>query len=219
MMNIEGIEIRWNGHDGFRIEVDGNKIYVDPYKLIPSYVSKSDADIILISHNHFDHLSIDDIKYVINENTKIICSHECVEVLKKNQIENEIIPLKPKEARTVGNIEIRGIEAYNTDKKFHPKKDEKIGFIINVNNLKIYHTGDTDIIPEMENVNPDILFVPVSGTYVMTAKEAGKATNELIKPKKIAIPMHYGSIVGSVKDAEDFCKDVNICKTAILEIE
>ena len=219
MMNIEGIEIRWNGHDGFRIEVDGNKIYVDPYKLIPSYVSKSDADIILISHNHFDHLSIDDIKYVINENTKIICSHECIESLKKNYVENEIIPLKPKEARTVGNIEIRGIEAYNTDKKFHPKKDEKIGFIINVNNLKIYHTGDTDIIPEMENVNPDILFVPVSGTYVMTAKEAGKATNELIKPKKIAIPMHYGSIVGSVKDAEDFCKDVNICKTAILEIE
>ena len=219
MMNIEGIEIRWNGHDGFRIEVDGNKIYVDPYKLIPSYVSKSDADIILISHNHFDHLSIDDIKYVINENTKIICSHECVEVLKKNYVENEIIPLKPNEARTVGNIEIRGIEAYNTDKKFHPKKDEKIGFIINVNNLKIYHTGDTDIIPEMENVNPDILFVPVSGTYVMTAQEAGKATNELIKPNKIAIPMHYGSIVGTIKDAEDFCKDVNICKTEIMEIE
>ncbi|HET7818837.1 MAG TPA: MBL fold metallo-hydrolase [Candidatus Nitrosocosmicus sp.] len=219
MMNIEGIEIRWNGHDGFRIEVDGNKIYVDPYKLIPSYVSKSDADIILISHNHFDHLSIEDINNIINENTKIICSHECVEELKKNYVKNEIIPLKPKEARTVGNIEIRGIEAYNTDKKFHPKKDEKIGFIINVNNLKIYHTGDTDIIPEMENVSPDILFVPVSGTYVMTAKEAGKATNELIKPKKIAIPMHYGSIVGTVKDAEDFCKDVNICKTAILEIE
>lgn len=218
-MNIEGIEIRWNGHDGFRIEVDGNKIYVDPYKLIPSYVSKSDADIILISHNHFDHLSIEDINNIINENTKIICSHECVEELKKNNVKNEIIPLKPKEARTVGNIEIRGIEAYNTDKKFHPKKDEKIGFIINVNNLKIYHTGDTDIIPEMENVSPDILFVPVSGTYVMTAKEAGKATNELIKPKKIAIPMHYGSIVGTVKDAEDFCKDVNICKTAILEIE
>lgn len=219
MMNIEGIEIRWNGHDGFRIEVDGNKIYVDPYKLIPSYVNKSDADIILISHNHFDHLSIEDINNIINENTKIICSHECVEELKKNNVKNEIIPLKPKEARTVGNIEIRGIEAYNTDKKFHPKKDEKIGFIINVNNLKIYHTGDTDIIPEMENVSPDILFVPVSGTYVMTAKEAGKATNELIKPKKIAIPMHYGSIVGTVKDAEDFCKDVNICKTAILEIE
>ena len=75
------------------------------------------------------------------------------------------------------------------------------------------------IIPEMENVNPDILFVPVSGTYVMTAKEAGTATNELIKPKKIAIPMHYGSIVGKVKDAEDICKDVNICKNSILEIE
>jgi len=219
MINIEGIEIRWSGHDGFRIEVNGNKIYVDPYKLNPSYARKSDADILLISHNHFDHLSIEDIDNVINENTKIICSHECVEVLKNKYVDNEIIPLKPKEVRIVGNIEIRGIEAYNTDKKFHPKKDEKIGFIINVNDLKIYHTGDTDIIPEMENVNPDILFVPVSGTYVMTAKEAAKATNELIKPKKIAIPMHYGSIVGTVKDAEDFSKDVNICKTVIMGIE
>jgi L-ascorbate metabolism protein UlaG (beta-lactamase superfamily) len=219
MINIEGIEIRWNGHDGFRIEVNGNKIYIDPYKLIPSYARKSDADILLISHNHFDHLSIVDINNVINENTKIICSLECMEVLKNNYANNEIIPLKPKEARMVGNIEIIGIEAYNTDKKFHPKKDEKIGFIMNVNDLKIYHTGDTDSIPEMKNVNPDILFVPVSGTYVMTAKEAANATNELIKPKKIAIPMHYGSIVGTVKDAEDFCKDVNICKTTILEIE
>ncbi len=87
------------------------------------------------------------------------------------------------------------------------------------NNLTIYHTGDTDIIPEMEKVDTDILLVPVSGTYVMTAQEAVKATNEIIKPKKLAIPMHYGSIVGTVKDAENFCKDVTVCKTSILEIE
>ena len=70
--------------------------------------------------------------------------------------------------------------------------------------MKIYHTGDTDIIPEMDNINPDIAFVPVSGTYVMTAEEAAKATNELIKPKKIAIPMHYNSIVGSLKMQKHF---------------
>lgn len=219
MIDIEGIQIKWNGHDGFRIETKGYKIYIDPFKLIPQYSHKKDADILLISHNHFDHLSIEDINKVINEKTKIVCSYECVDLLKNNYSDNEIIPLKPKESKIIENITIRGIEAYNTDKKFHPKKDEKIGFIIDLNNVKIYHTGDTDIIPEMENIMPDILLVPVSGTYVMTAQEAVKATNELIKPKKIAIPMHYESIVGTVKDAEIFCKDVNICKTTILEVE
>jgi L-ascorbate metabolism protein UlaG (beta-lactamase superfamily) len=220
MINIEGVEIRWNGHDGFRFDSENKIVYVDPYKLIKEYNNKNDADILLISHNHFDHLSIEDIDNVINKNTIICCSQECLDNLKKNYPENEIYPLKPGETKKIQGLTITGIEAYNTNKNFHPKKDEKIGFIIATkNNLTIYHTGDTDIIPEMEKVNPDILLVPVSGTYVMTAQEAVKATNEMIKPKKLAIPMHYGSIVGTVNDAEDFCKNVNVCKTVILEIE
>lgn len=222
MINVEGVEIRWNGHDGFRFDLKDKKVvYVDPYKLVAEYNHKNDANIILISHNHFDHLSIEDINKIINKNTKICCSEESVDLLKKNYPENDIIVLKPRETKKIDEeITITGIEAYNTNKNFHPKGDEKIGFIIEMNNnLTIYHTGDTDIIPEMEKVNTDVLLVPVSGTYVMTAQEAIKATNEIIKPKKLAIPMHYGSIVGTVKDAEDFCKDVNVCKTSILEIE
>ena len=156
---------------------------------------------------------------VINNNTKICCSQECLDTLKQKYTENEIYPLKPGETKRIEEVIITAIEAYNTNKNFHPKKDEKIGFIIEINNLKIYHTGDTDIISEMEKVNPDVLLVPVSGTYVMTAQEAIKATNEMIKPKRLAIPMHYGSIVGTVSDAENFCKNVNVCKTSILEIE
>lgn len=223
MINVEGVEIRWNGHDGFKFESrDKKKVYVDPYKLVAEYNHKNDADVILISHNHFDHLSTEDINKIINKNTKICCPEECVDSLKKNYPENDIIVLKPRETKKLEEeaITITGIEAYNTNKDFHPKKDEKIGFIIEMNdNLTIYHTGDTDIIPEMEKVDTDILLVPVSGTYVMTAQEAVKATNEIIKPKKLAIPMHYGSIVGTVKDAENFCKDVTVCKTSILEIE
>lgn len=220
MLEIEGMEIKWNGHDGFRLVVNDKIIYIDPYKLIQKYTQSNDADLILISHNHFDHLSIEDIDKIINANTKLVCSLECKESLKNKYPKNEIAYLKPRESTTIETITIGAVEAYNTNKNFHPKKDQKIGFVITTNNgLKLYHTGDTDIIPEMSDVNPDILFVPVSGTYVMTADEAAKATNELIKPNKIAIPMHYNSIVGTVKDAEKYCKDVNICKTAILEIE
>ena len=219
MINVEGVEIRWNGHDGFKFNSENKRVYVDPYKLIKTYNHKNDADILLISHNHFDHLSIEDIDKVINNNTKICCSQECLDTLKQKYTENEIYPLKPGETKRIEEVIITAIEAYNTNKNFHPKKDEKIGFIIEINSLKIYHTGDTDIISEMEKVNPDVLLVPVSGTYVMTAQEAIKATNEMIKPKRLAIPMHYGSIVGTVNDAENFCKNVNVCKTSILEIE
>jgi L-ascorbate metabolism protein UlaG (beta-lactamase superfamily) len=220
MINVEGVEIRWNGHDGFRFDSNNKRIYVDPYKLIAEYDNKNDADILLISHNHFDHLSVEDINKIINKNTKICAPEECLDSLKKNYPANSIILLEHGETKKIEEgISITGIKAYNTNKNFHPKKDGKIGFIIEINNLSIYHTGDTDIIPEMENVNPDVLLAPVSGTYVMTAKEAIKATNEIIKPKKLAIPMHYGTIVGSVKDAEEFSKGVNVCKTSIQEIE
>ena len=159
MINVDGVEIRWNGHDGFRFESkDNNKkkkvVYVDPYKLVAEYNHRNDADIILISHNHFDHLSVEDINKIIRKNTKICCSEECMDSLKKNYPENDIILLKPRETKKLEDeITITGIEAYNTNKNFHPKKDKKIGFILEINNLSIYHTGDTDIIPEMEKVN------------------------------------------------------------------
>ena len=219
MLEVDGISIQWNGHDGYRLKADNKIIYIDPFKLIPEYNNKNDADLILITHNHFDHLSTKDIDNIINNNTKIICSSECVEILYKNYNKNEIIDLKPNDSIKIDNIKIESIRAFNTDKDFHPKEDNKIGFILDIGNLRIYHTGDTDIIPEMGQVSPDIAFVPVSGTYVMNAEEAAQATNELIKPKKIAIPMHYNSIVGSVKDAETFCKMVHVCKTMMLEIE
>jgi L-ascorbate metabolism protein UlaG (beta-lactamase superfamily) len=85
--------------------------------------------------------------------------------------------------------------------------------------MRVYHSGDTDIIPEMSSVNPDIALVPVSGTYVMTAQEAAQAVNERIKPKKLAIPMHYGSIVGSDQDAQTFKQLVTTCSVQILSKE
>jgi L-ascorbate metabolism protein UlaG (beta-lactamase superfamily) len=150
--------------------------------------------------------------------TTIVAAAECIEQLKNIHV-RETKSVAPGDKLTVRGIMIEVVPAYNTNKHFHPKADGKVGFIVTLNNKRIYHTGDTDDIPEMSNIEPDIALVPVSGTYVMTAEEAAKAVNEKIKPKKLAIPMHYGSIVGSEKDATLFKELVTACSVQILEKE
>jgi L-ascorbate metabolism protein UlaG (beta-lactamase superfamily) len=110
--------------------------------------------------------------------------------------------VRPGNKIIVGGIEIEVVPSYNTNKKFHPKPNGWVGFIFKVKGQRIYLAGDTDYIPEMKNFKADIALLPVSGTYVMTAEEAVKAALD-IKPK-IAIPMHFGSIVGSQNDADRF---------------
>ena len=218
MFEYKGIKIRWHGHDTFSLE-KGLTICIDPYKLrkpIP-------ADVVLISHNHFDHLSLEDLKKTCSPNTVIIAAKECASQLSK-VAHRELIDILPGQEKIVNNVKVRAVPAYNIDKinpdtskPFHPKEDNKIGFILNIENVSIYHTGDSDLIPEMNDLKPDILLVPVSGIYVMTAKEAAKAT-EKIKPK-LAIPMHYGTIVGSEDDAKEFKAMVKSCEVQILTKE
>ncbi|MEW6605696.1 MAG: MBL fold metallo-hydrolase, partial [Thermoproteota archaeon] len=131
----------------------------------------------------------------------------------------EVKGVAPGDKVTVQGMPVEAIAAYNTNKKFHPKADKKVGFVITINDMRIYHTGDADDIPEMSTAKPDVALVPVSGTYVMTAEEAAKAINEKIKPKKLAIPMHYGSIVGSEQDAIRFKQLVTVCPVQVLNRE
>ena len=218
MFEYKGIKIRWLGHDSFSLT--GNiKIITDPYK-----ITKQDkADLILISHNHFDHLSVDDLKKVSTDNTTIVSAKECLDMLTGFSLK-EKIGILPGEEKTVRGVKIKAIRAYNLDKinpetkkPFHPKEDDKIGFLIELKGIRVYHTGDSDLTPEISDFKPDIALVPVSGTYVMTAQEAAKAV-EKIKPK-IVIPMHYGTIVGSEKDAHDFKQLVKSCEVHILTKE
>jgi L-ascorbate metabolism protein UlaG (beta-lactamase superfamily) len=219
MLDYNGIQLYWTGHDGFRIEGAGKTIYIDPYKLVNvPYNKKNSADIVLISHNHFDHLSIDDLKQVVNKDTVIVAANECIEQLQEIGV-SEIKGVKPSDKLTVKDIAIEVVPAYNVNKKFHPKADNKVGFLFAINDQRIYHAGDTDNIREMKTIKTDIALIPVSGTYVMTAEEAAEAVNNSIKPRKLVIPMHYGTIVGSYNDAKIFKELVKVCETKILERE
>ena len=218
MFDYNGIQIRWYGHDTFTIK-NNVTVCIDPYKL----TKPLSADIILISHNHFDHLSEDDLSKITNKNTIIVAPNECISQLSK--IKNKkIITILPNEEKTINNVKIKAVPAYNIDKinpdtkkPFHPKEDGKVGFIVTINGISVYHTGDSDLIPEMTELMPNILLVPVSGTYVMTASEAANAVAK-IKPK-LAIPMHYGTIVGSDEDAKEFKSLVKSCEVQILTKE
>lgn len=218
MLNFNGVEFHWLGHDGYRIVGNNKIIYIDPYQISTAQQNKHDADIVLISHNHFDHLSIDDLKHIVGNNTSVVAAKECSDQLKSIEIA-EFKGVLPGDKITIQGVPIEAVVAYNTNKKFHPKADNKIGFIISMNNMRIYHAGDTDEILEMSLIHPDIALVPVSGTYVMTAEEAARAVNEKIRPKKLAIPMHYGSIVGSINDAITFKQLVTVCPVQILDRE
>lgn len=223
MLDYEGIQIYWTGHDGFRLIGTDNAnmkkiIYIDPYKLTKSQQNRNDADILLISHNHFDHLSKNDIEQVVDTKTTVVAPQDCIEQLKGFDVQ-ELKSAKPSEKLIVQNVPIEVVPAYNINKEFHPKSDGNVGYISIINNKRIYHAGDTDMIPEMKVTLPDIALVPVSGTYVMTAEEAATAVNEFIKPSKFAIPMHYGSIVGNEDDAKRFSELVNVCEIKILHQE
>lgn len=217
MFEYNDIGMIWTGHAGFKLTYESKKIYIDPYKLSKEHENVSDADVVLITHNHFDHLSIEDLKNIVKETTVIVSAQECLSQLKSLNVK-ESIGIDPRNSVRVNDLKIETVPAYNVDKEFHPKNDKKIGFIVEFGNDRLYHIGDSDIIPEMKDTNSTIALVPVSGTYVMTAEEASKAINELINPK-IAIPMHYGTIVGNKEDAIRFSELVTVCKTEILESE
>lgn len=187
--------IEFLGHATFRIR-SARTIYFDPYQLR----SDEPADIILITHSHFDHLFVDDVKKIARRDTVVICSKDCVEQV--TPLVGQVIGIDPFEHAEVGEISVESVPAYNTNKVFHPKENNWNGYIVTLGSTRYYHPGDTDKIPEMKDVQTDVAFLPVGGTYTMDYQEAAEAV-QLIDPT-YAIPMHYGSIVGSENDAKKF---------------
>lgn len=194
-IRIGDVEIEWLGHASFRIKAAGKVIYIDPFKV----EGGEKADIILITHDHYDHCDQVSINAIKKPGTVIICPQLCSRKVSGSR------KIDVGESISLDDIEVKAVPAYNTDKDFHPK-EIGVGFVVKIAGKSIYHAGDTDRIPEMDDLKGkiDAALLPVGGTYTMNAEEAADAANS-IKPK-IAIPMHWGKIIGSAEDAKKFKK-------------
>ena len=217
-MEFGEISIDFLGHSGFLIKASGKKIAIDPYN-VSSKVEK--VDIILITHNHYDHCSIKDITQLSRNGTVIVIPADAQsKITKIDNVEMQIIEVG--DELTIGNMKVGAVPAYNIEKDFHPKREGWLGYILKINGAVIYHAGDTDKIPEMNNLtgygkhgSEFIALLPVSGTYVMDSEEAAEVAN-LLSPD-LCIPMHYGAgVAGTVEDAQNFVK---LCREMGLKAE
>ena len=213
-MKLMNLEVTRIAHDTFKIA--GSKvIYTDPFKVI----KHDEADIVLLSHEHFDHLSLEDLNKVIFPGSAILASPLCKDGLKGVKVK-DLHYMDPGGKHLVGKVEVDAVPAYNINKfrepghVFHPKTENRLGFVFTMDGTTIYFAADTDFIPEMKSIKCDIALLPVSGTYVMTAEEAAEAAAAL--NPKIAVPMHYGAIVGRVADAQKFKSLVKNCQVEII---
>ncbi len=199
------VEIQWLGHASFRIAGAEAVAYIDPWKL---KTSPHDADIVVISHSHHDHFSPDDIKKVSKADTAIVAPGDVVAQL---QAANAVTP---GDCLTIKDVTIEAVAAYNVGKTFHPRANQWIGVVLTIDAKRIYYSGDTDFIPEMSELQEvDVALLPVGGTYTLNPAEAVKACKAI--GCKAAVPYHWGDIVGSKSDAEQFVNQTE-CQGVLL---
>lgn len=218
-LSIGEVAVDWLGHSAFRVKDAGLTVYLDPYQL-PRGLEP--ADLILVTHEHFDHCSPQDLAALRKDDTKVVAPAVAASCASRG---GEVVEISPGSIIEVRGVRIRGVPAYNVNKfrspgrVFHPKEDGRVGFVLEIGGVKIYHAGDTDNIPEMAELaglGIDVALLPVSGVYVMTPEEAVEAV-KTIKPK-MAVPMHYGAIVGSMREAERF-KELASSITEVVVLE
>lgn len=193
MFELEGIEVL--KHSSIRID-KGMIIYIDPFQIDKDY---NDADLILCTHSHYDHFSPGDIRKVMKSNTMILVTEDAVEdAIDIGFAKENVVGVKPYEEYEFAGIDIETIPAYNKNKQFHPKENNWVGYILEIDEVRYYIAGDTDSTKEASDVECDVAFLPVGGTYTMDYLEAANLAAK-ISPE-YAIPTHYGSIVGNVED-------------------
>lgn len=199
---LDNIEVLY--HSSIRIKRD-LVIYFDPFKINKEY---NDADIIFITHNHYDHYSPEDIKKVRKKDTVVVAPIDLLDdLLLLLFVKESIILVKPDEKYNVKGIDFKTIRAYNINKNFHLKEYNWVGYLVTIKDIIYYIAGDTDVTAENKQVKCDVAFVPVGGTYTMDYKEAAKFVNEI--KLKIAVPTHYGEVVGSKEDGKNFSRLLN----------
>ncbi len=197
-MSVKTDHLFWLGHDSFRVS-GSRTIYFDPWE-----AGGPPADLILISHDHYDHCDPEAVRRLSGPRTKIFCDAASEIRLKDSGVETPVMVMDPGDELEYLGVVVKAVPAYNVNKDFHPRSNDYLGFIVILDGLSIYHAGDTDFIPEMASLAAQVALLPVSGTYVMTAEEAAAAA--LAIGPEVVIPMHYGKIVGDESMARDLAE-------------
>jgi L-ascorbate metabolism protein UlaG (beta-lactamase superfamily) len=203
--------VQWLGHAGFRISAGRRVVYIDPYRVGEG----PEADLILITHGHYDHFSPRDVARLSTDRTLVVAPPAVAE-----RVRGRVVSVAPGEG-VDDPLDVRAVAAYNTSKRdaegnlFHPREAGGVGYVLNVRGERLYHCGDTDVIPEMDQVaGVDVALLAVSGVYVMTPVEAAEAARRIAP--RVAVPMHWGEHIGTRQDAESFAASAPV-ETTILE--
>ena len=192
-------------HSSIKIEDRGRVVYIDPFQMGDE---PHDADFIMITHDHYDHFSQEDIRKVVGAGTVLIIPDKMnTEISDIADLFRKVITVKPGVYKEVDGLELQTVPAYNLFKPFHPKSAGWVGYLLRIDGKRIYIAGDTDATKEAKAVKADIVLVPVGGTYTMDTKKAAELVN-MIRPE-VAIPVHYGNVVGNPGDGELFAQMVN----------
>ena len=207
-MDINNIEV--NTQSSIKLMLD-KIVYFDPYKIEDN---KNDADIIFITHNHYDHMDSESIKKIKNDSTIIVAPKSMKEVVENIKFKDYIF-LNPNEEINIGNLNVKTIPAYNINKTFHLREYNWLGYIVTYNNISYYVAGDTDKINENEKVKCDVAFIPIGGHFTMDVNEASELI-KIINPK-IVIPIHYGSIIGNVVDGKKLKEKLSDTNIEVIE--
>jgi len=216
-MKLKECEINWLGHSSILIK-NSKIIYIDPYKIADNLPK---ADFILLTHSHYDHCSYEDIKKIIQQGTKVICTADCQSSVTRFTFPVDIKIIEPLQELSFGEIKILGVPAYNLEKSFHTRDENWVGYLIKYHNAVIYHAGDTDFIPEMQKITgykqqgvDFVAFLPIGGRFTMDAEEAVKAA-KMLKPT-VVVPIHYGTVEGTLDDTKYFKE---LCEEAGVNVE
>jgi L-ascorbate metabolism protein UlaG (beta-lactamase superfamily) len=198
----------WFRQSAYLWRGDGLTVYIDPWMV----TTDDPADVIFITHAHFDHYQPDDIEKIRKDGTKIVAPHDIA-----RELSGDVTPVSPGDSLNVAGIDVQAVPAYNVVKErlqAHPKENNWVGYILTLGSNSYYHAGDTDHVPELGSVRADVAFLPIGGTYTMDPGEAAGLA-KAINPQ-VAVPMHYGFVVGSPADAERFAKEADPVKVETL---
>lgn len=201
MENLEALlnGITVNTHSSVRVEADGRIIYIDPFKLT---TEPHDADVIFLTHDHFDHYSPEDVARVQKPTTVFVLPESTAKAADKQTAGHGIVIAEPGRTGTADGVTFEAVPAYNPNKPFHPKANGWVGYVLNILGLRLYIAGDTDATEEAAAVRCDVAMLPIGGKYTMDADEAAFLA-KAIRPQ-VVIPIHYGSVAGSPEDYDRF---------------